>query len=122
MSSTAELAGSTVTLKLKSADFKIKTRAQSLNDPTQLAAKIFDVSRELLRRETDGTRYRLIGVGVSQLVEGVVDEPMDLIDHRAKRSAAAEQAIDRAREKFGRAAVIKGLVFDGTPQADEDEE
>ena len=118
----AELAGSTVTLKLKSADFKIKTRAQSLNDPTQLAAKIFDIARELLRRETDGTRYRLIGVGVSQLVEGVVDEPMDLIDHRAKRSAAAAQAIDRAREKFGRAAVIKGLVFDGSAQADEDEE
>ncbi len=117
-----ELAGSTVTLKLKTSDFKIKTRAQSLNDPTRLAAKIFDVARELLRRETDGTRYRLIGVGLSQLVEGVDEEPMDLIDHRAKRAAAAEQAIDRAREKFGRAAVIRGLAFDKAPDADDDDE
>lgn len=116
----AELAGATVTLKLKSADFKIKTRAQSLADPTPLAGRIFDVARELLRREADGTRYRLIGVGVSQLVEGAGAEPADLIDRRAQRSAAAEHAIDRARAKFGRSAVVKGLAFDGRPEASED--
>ena len=36
-----ELAGSTVTLKLKTADFQIRTRAHSLSHPTQLAARIF---------------------------------------------------------------------------------
>ena len=35
------LAGSTVTLKLKSADFKTRTRARSLGHPTQLASRIF---------------------------------------------------------------------------------
>src|SRR5262249_40511928 len=34
------LAGSTVTLKLKTADFRIRTRAQSLSHPTQLAGRI----------------------------------------------------------------------------------
>ena len=43
------LAGSTVTLKLKSADFKIRTRARALGRPTQLAARIFAAGRDLLR-------------------------------------------------------------------------
>ena len=44
-----------MTLKLKTADFRIRTRARSLEDPTQLAARIFAAGRELLAREIDGT-------------------------------------------------------------------
>ena len=65
-----ELAGATVTLKLKTADFKIRTRARSLDAPTQLARRIFAASRGLLEHETDGTRYRLLGVGVTALAGG----------------------------------------------------
>jgi DNA polymerase-4 len=106
-----ELAGSTVTLKLKSADFRIRTRALSLPAPTQLAAKIFAVGRELLALETDGTKYRLIGIGVSSLASAEDADPADLIDTQARRTAAAEHAIDKLREKFGRSAVIKGLAI-----------
>ena len=103
------LAGSTVTLKLKSADFKIRTRAQSLGAPTQLAARIFAAGRELLRREVGQTRFRLIGIGVSNLEDAAGDDLADLLD---RRTAEAEHAIDRLREKFGRAAVVKGLALD----------
>src|SRR5204863_421265 len=44
----SSLAGSTVTLKLKTADFKLRTRARGLGDPTQLASKIFAAGRDLL--------------------------------------------------------------------------
>ena len=104
------LAGSTVTLKLKSADFRIRTRAQSLAHPTQLASRIFAVGRELLARETDGTMFRLIGIGLSGLCDADGADFADLID---RRSAGAEQAIDRLRERFGGEAVIKGLAFEG---------
>jgi DNA polymerase IV len=103
------LAGSTVTLKLKSADFKIRTRAQALNAPTQLAARIFSAGRELLRREVGQTRFRLIGIGVSNLEDATGDDFADLIDHR---SAQAEHAVDKLRAKFGRAAVVKGLALE----------
>ena len=103
------LAGSTVTLKLKGADFKIRTRAQALNAPTQLAGRIFAAGRELLRREVGTTRYRLIGIGVSNLEDAVGDDFADLID---RRGAQAEHAVDKLRAKFGRAAVVKGLVLD----------
>jgi DNA polymerase-4 len=106
------LAGSTVTLKLKTADFRIRTRARSLESPTQLAGKIFSAGRELLAREIDGTRYRLLGIGVSALTDADEADPADLIDRTAERRAAAERAIDRVRGKFGHEAVVKGLALD----------
>jgi len=116
------IAGATVTLKLKSSDFKIRTRARSLGEPTALAARIFQAGRELLVRETDGTRYRLIGIGVSHLIEAEKADGADLIDVRGRRTAAAEHAVDRVREKFGRAAMVKGLVFDGAKHADDEDD
>jgi DNA polymerase IV len=103
------LAGTTVTLKLKSADFKTRTRARALAAPTQLAARIFAAGRDLLSHEVGTTRFRLIGIGVSHLSEAAGDDFADLIDRRA---AEAEHAVDRLREKFGKDAVVKGLAID----------
>ena len=36
----------------------------------------------------------------------------DLVDQRGKRSAAAEHAVDRLREKFGHAAVVRGIALE----------
>jgi DNA polymerase IV len=107
----SELAGTTVTLKLKTASFKIRTRAQSFGHPTQLAAKIFAAGRELLARETDGTEFRLIGIGVSGLCDANDADLTDLLDHRMSE---AERAMDRLRDKFGDDAVIKGLALDAS--------
>lgn len=107
------LAGSTITLKLKTADFRIRTRARSLGDPTQLAVRIFEASQNLLRREADGTRFRLLGVGASNLAGAAGADPIDWIDHRARASAAAETALDRVRNRFGDGAIVKGLAFEG---------
>ena len=107
-----QIAGSTVTLKLKTADFRILTRARSLESPTQLAGTIFAASRELLAREINGTRYRLLGVGVSALTDAEDADPADLIDMGAERRAKAERAMDRVRGKFGHEAVVKGLALD----------
>lgn len=103
------LAGSTVTLKLKSADFKIRTRARALGMSTQLAARIFAAGRDLLAQEVGTTRFRLIGIGVSNLETAEGNDFADLIDRRA---AEAEHAVDRLRSKFGRNAVVKGLALD----------
>jgi DNA polymerase IV len=103
------LAGLTVTLKLKTADFRIRTRARSLETPTQLARRIFAAARGLLEREADGTRFRLLGVGVSALTSAEAADPADLVDGR---SALAEHAVDSVRARFGDDAVVRGLVFD----------
>jgi DNA polymerase-4 len=104
-----ELAGATVTLKLKTADFKIRTRARSLETPTQLAGRIFAAARTLLEHETGGTRFRLLGVGVSAIDSADAADPADLVDGRA---ALAEHAVDDLRARFGDAVLVRGLGFE----------
>ena len=111
-----------MTLKLKTADFRIRTRARSLGEPTQLAVRIFDAGRDLLGREIDGTKFRLIGIGASNLADADKADGADLVDRKGERAAQVEHAIDKVREKFGKAAVVKGLVFDGTNHVAHDEE
>jgi DNA polymerase-4 len=112
-----ELAGSTITLKLKTADFRQRTRSQSIHAPTQLAAKIFAISREMLAKEIDGTAFRLMGAGVSALRPGSQAHDTDMLD---RRSADAERAIDGLRKKFGQAAVIRGIAYEGPEKTEED--
>ncbi|HEV2649748.1 MAG TPA: DNA polymerase IV [Rhizomicrobium sp.] len=102
------LGGRTVVLKLKTAKFRILTRSVSLDAPTQLADRIFRTAREPLKRAADGTPYRLLGVGISQLAPEADCDPADLVDQGAGKRAAAERAMDKVREKFGGAAVTKG--------------
>jgi DNA polymerase-4 len=108
------LAGSTITLKLKTADFRQRTRSQTVHSPTQLAAKIFTTSREMLAKEIDGTAFRLMGAGVSALKPGSQADDTDMLD---RRSAHAERAMDDLRKKFGNAAVIRGIAYDGPEKA-----
>ena len=64
----AGLAGQSVTLKLKDKDFRLLTRTRSGLPPTQLAARLFEPARHLLKAACDGTAYRLIGIGAADLV------------------------------------------------------
>ncbi len=105
------IAGQTVVLKLKTADFKGRTRNRRLDDPTQLADRIFRTGLTLLEKEADGTRFRLIGIGVSDLQDEALADPPDLVDEQAQRRAAAEIAMDKLREKFGKASVQTGYTF-----------
>ena len=75
------VAGGTVVLKLKTADFQLITRNFKLAHPTQRAEILFKSALPLLRREADGRSFRLIGVGVSQLCPAIEADPPDLFDN-----------------------------------------
>ena len=105
------LAGRTIVLKLKSSDFKSRTRNRSLPDPTQLADIIFREGKQMLSKELDSTFFRLIGIGVSDISSDEMADPHDLIDEQASRNAAMERAMDDVRGKFGGKAVGYGLNF-----------
>ncbi len=107
----ANLAAYTVTLKLKTADFRLRTRARQLTDPSRLADRIFRAAEDLLAKEVDGTPFRLIGVSLSHFADPGEADPDDLLDPAAAKRAAAEAAIDKVRERFGKAAVEHGLTF-----------
>ncbi|MBL8572949.1 MAG: DNA polymerase IV [Hyphomicrobiaceae bacterium] len=116
--------GRIVTLKLKTPDFRQLTRARQIGDPTQLADRIRRAAIDLLRREIDGRRFRLIGVGVSDLEPAERCDPPDLVDRDAEKRAKAERAMDQLRGKFGGRAVELGIAYrpdvteEATPQRD----
>lgn len=106
------IAGRTVVLKLKSSDFKTRTRNRQLSDSTRLADRIFSTGLELLRKEADGTRYRLLGIGLADLSDDEKADPPDLIDTNARKRALAETAMDALRDKFGGKAMVEtGYTF-----------
>jgi len=106
-----DLSGRTVVLKLKTADFRPRTRSASLEAPTQLADRIFRTAQAALKREADGTRFRLLGVGLTNLAPALGADPASLIDTAGDKRAAAERAMDKIRAKFGGEAVEKGRAF-----------
>lgn len=103
------LAGRTVTLKLKRADFATITRRHSLREPTQMADRLYRETTDLLANVADPGPFRLIGVGLSDLMpEAVADLTSDLLDPGAARRAGAERATDAIRARFGPDAIVKG--------------
>ncbi len=105
------LAGRTITLKLTTASFKARSRSTSLNDVTFLANRIFSAARPLLKKEIDGTAFRLLGVGISQLQPLSADNLPHDLDQHVEQQSKAEAAMDKVRSKFGPEAVGKGRGF-----------
>ncbi len=104
-----DLAGRTVTLKLKRANHRLLTRQSGLPEPTQIADRIYRTARTLFDQVGDEGPYRLLGVGLSHLETAAkADAGGDLLDPGSRNRAAAERASDRIREKFGPDAIMKG--------------
>lgn len=102
------LAGTTITLKLKTSMHRILTRSRTLDTPTQLAETLFETGTDLLRPLVNGTPYRLIGIGVSQFRPlSEADQP-DLIEPKRTKRATAERAMDNLKGRFGKSAIQKG--------------
>ena len=112
----AGLAGRSVTLKLKDREFRLLTRTRSGLAPTQLAARLFEPARQLLKAACDGTAYRLIGIGAADLCDAAEADRGDLADQSVIKQAQMESAIDKIRDKFGADALQKGIALRNKPQ------
>jgi DNA polymerase IV len=107
----SHMAGFTVTLKLKTKDFQSLTRAASYDDATNLAHKIFEAANPLLKKEIGKRSFRLLGVGISNLVEREIAEEEKSLDASEVARTKMEMAMDKIRSKFGNQAVERGLAF-----------
>ncbi|MEQ8369459.1 MAG: DNA polymerase IV, partial [Alphaproteobacteria bacterium] len=103
-----DVAGRTVTLKLKTARFASRTRQLRLPFPTQLADTLYRHGKSLLAHEADGTWFRLIGIGVSDLGPGRDADPPDLAEPGRGRRRVLETALDDLRTRMGSDVVHQG--------------
>ena len=103
------LAGRVVVLKLKRSDFQLITRRRSLSDPTQIADRVYRAARDLFDAAPHTKPYRLIGVGLADLVpESMADRTGNLLDPQESARIKAERAADEIRRRFGGDAILKG--------------
>lgn len=102
-------AGRVVTLKLKRADHSLISRRIALRDATQMADTVYHEARALFDHVGDQGPYRLLGVGLSDLVSAeAADLYGDLLDPKAAQRRKAERATDEIRKRFGSDAILKG--------------
>ncbi|MFO0715115.1 MAG: DNA polymerase IV [Sandaracinus sp.] len=109
------LSARAISVKIKYADFVVKTRAMQLAEPVSDTDAIFRAARELLARFDLGKKgVRLTGVAMSKL--GPLGEVVTLFpDARLGRGNKLEAAQAALREKFGETSVTRAALLD-TPR------
>ena len=100
------IAGRTVSIKVRFADFTTITRARTLREATDVGQEIYGTARALFDGlGLDRARIRLVGVRVEQLVDAESAPHQLLLGERASGRRAAEQAADKATHKYGSGTV-----------------
>jgi len=110
-----------ITIKVRYSDFTTVTRQKTLSQPTDADQVIFETGLKLLERELSPGKkaVRLIGIGVSNLVQG---RQMEMLDASALRMGKLNKAIDRIRQKYGFTVIQTGrtlLLRDIFPESEE---
>ena len=100
-----------ITLKLRYADFTTITRRHTLSQTSDSDQTIFDTGLGLLKKALAEERQpvRLIGIGVSELVES--GRQLEMLDSSAQRQEQLDRAIDRIRKKYGFTAIQTGRTL-----------
>ena len=107
----AGVTGEGVTLKLKTAEFRIVTRNVRLQRTTQSAEDLFKAAEPLLARETDGRAFRLIGIGAQRLLTANESVQGDMFGGALSGDRKIESMLDAVRNKFGDGAIDVGRGF-----------
>ena len=105
--------GKTLTLKLKTSNFKTLTRTISSKEPFQMAHHLFSNSEQLLEIELKKEiEYRLIGVGVSNLInENENNQGFYFNDQVIQQKNKLEKALDDINQKIGSNSTNIGRHF-----------
>ncbi|MEO1493519.1 MAG: DNA polymerase IV [Pseudomonadota bacterium] len=107
------LGGRTVTIKLKTADFKTITRQTRLgSEVTNTADRIYNIAEPLLLNEIERGPFRLLGVGLSALAEVPEGGARPaLFEDQDAAQAKVEAASDHIRDRFGKDSIIRGRAL-----------
>ena len=109
----AGLAGRTISIKIRFADFTTITRSRTLPEATDVAAVLYATARGLYEAlGLDRARLRLVGVRVEGLVTSETAPRQLLLGERSRGRREAEQAADRATRRFGAGAVRPASLVD----------
>ncbi len=112
----ARVAGRTVTLRIRFADFTTITRSRTLAEATDVTQEIYQTAVGLFTAlGLQRARLRLVGVRVEGLVPRETVHRQLVLGARDRGWSEADQAVDRAALRFGSAAVRPATLLAGSP-------
>lgn len=104
----------TITVKIRDADFRTRTRSRTLSEPVESNAAIHEVAKELLselRADRDAPA-RLLGVGLTGLVTDREERQLGLfaepVAGESDRDRSVSKVFDELRDRFGLEALRPG--------------
>jgi DNA polymerase-4 len=110
---TAGVAGRTVTVKVRFADFTTLTRSKTRSDATDVTQEVYQTAADLFTAlGLQRARIRLVGVRVEGLVPRETVQRQLVLGEREHGWSAADVAVDRAVRRFGVAAVRPAALLD----------
>jgi DNA polymerase-4 len=105
----ASLATGTITLKLKTAAFRLRTRSRRLTDPTQLAEMLFRTASTPTRRRSRRRHSVSADRGRGRhLTDSREADPPTLFDRGLDRPRRLEHAMDQIRGRLSEGSVQMG--------------
>ncbi|MFV2101468.1 DNA polymerase IV [Micromonospora sp. LOL_024] len=105
--------GRTVSLKVRTADFRTVTRARTLDVPTDVAREMFDIVWALYTVLELGERVRLLGVRAEGLTVAVETPRQLALGDREHGWREAEVVADAAAARFGRSVIGPASLLGG---------
>ncbi|WP_439646299.1 DNA polymerase IV [Sanguibacter suarezii] len=105
-----EVLARTVSVKVRTSDFRTLTRSRSLVSPSDSGHEIYLVARELMSSvDLRGLPVRLVGVrgeGLERRSSAVLQLTLeDAVEGKTDQQRLADAAIDQVRSRFGRSAI-----------------
>jgi DNA polymerase IV len=111
---TARVAGRTVTLRVRFADFTTITRSRTLSEATDVTQQVYRTAADLFAAlGLQRARVRLVGVRVEGLVPRATVHHQMMLGERRHGWSDADRAVDRAATRFGKAAVRPATLLRG---------
>jgi DNA polymerase-4 len=102
----AGVAGRTVVLKVRFADFTTITRSRTLRERTDVTREIHATARDLFDAlALDRARLRLVGIRLEGLAESATQPRQLVLGERTHGWREADGAVDRAGARFGAGSV-----------------
>ncbi len=99
--------GKTISVKIRSSDFKTITRDKTISVPTDQGKVIYETARKLIPRDFGPKiRVRLLGVKVSQLEKKEESSQLLLLDDNiGNKIKDSSEAIDKIRNRYGESSI-----------------
>ena len=101
----AGVAGRTIALKVRLADFRTLSRSRTLTGPTDVGREIYDTAAGLFDALSPRDKVRLLGVRAEGLVEAAGLARQPVLGERERGWSEAERAADAAAARFGRGVI-----------------